>query len=137
MFGHKGVLIKIGDPIYFYFFGGRSPDAPDGVNNELWRFVVPYTPIAFCKCGNLWEKVTLKGDIPKGVYGHAMIVDGTTIYMYGGADASGTANSDIYIINPLTNTSTRLKYTSPDVSITTRVVFDDSRRGTARTARCL
>jgi len=108
VYGHRCTLAISGKTLYMYVFGGRSPDIPGEVSNQLWRLNVPYSPIAYGGGGNSWEKMSLSGEVPPALYGHAINTDSTNLYIFGGADSTMTARSDIYIISLTTFICTKI-----------------------------
>jgi len=119
LFGHKIVFYKSGVTVYLYIFGGRTPDHPSGVNSEVWRFIVPYTPIAQSPIACRWEKVTLTGTPPIGVFGHSLaLTDQGSVYLYGGITDQIMTSKRIFLINLATLVSQEIIWTSSASSFT-------------------
>lgn len=89
VYGHSAAFKEQDDTKYIYYFGGRSPDCPNNICNELFRLEIPYAPIGLHPSGNRFEKVEHSSSqdpnlIPTGLFGHSMSISGDYIVIVGG-----------------------------------------------------
>ena len=110
LYGHKMLLVKLAVGLAAYVFGGRSPDVAGGVSNQLWKLMVPYSPMASGEGGNEWEKVELTGCSMPGLFGSSFVASGSVFYVYSGAMSDFTTNRHIYLIDYLAKTCQQVSY---------------------------
>ena len=118
VFGHRVALFVQSPRVWLYSFGGRSPDSPNGINSEVWRFEVPYAPANMIPNSGVWEKVNLAGTCNLARTGGSLVIVGNIFYYYGGQDANMVTSQSIFKVDPVSATCTEIAWTSAPKTFT-------------------
>ena len=113
VFGHRVALFLELPRVWLYLFGGRSPDFPNMINSEVWRFEVPYSSMAHVPNAGVWEKVDITGNCDLRRTGGSLVIVNNIFYYYGGLDVNMESTQTIFKINPVTKICTVVSWSSP------------------------